>query len=503
MINKSAIICVDDERDVLASLRQELEEVFGDEYQIEIASDAKECLEIYDELEEDEYKIPVVISDYIMPGMKGDELFKILHEKNSRTFKIMLTGQADAIGIANALNYGNLYRVITKPWKFDELIFTVKEAIKNYKKNEFIEKQHFELKRNKELSDALKKYNFKFNKIIEENKRIFNFILPSLINISTVFERNYFIGHTKFIIGLSLRLAEELEFNNESRISIVLSTLLLHQIMQNMPEKFIGVDPNSLKNNESKEFFSLFNTEIDKLSQNEYLNKYVLILTKIWEHYDGTGLPHGLTFNQLSKATQIINLAIVYHIGVYKISDDDLKILEKDGEVSQPPEESSKRHALTMQYIFKNSSWYDLDIMNVFQRLVKSKTCPELIPDKHLIKIYASGDEIRIMKYSAEEFHYDENKKIIIPIEKLMANLKKKKPQDKKELKRALETKLTISELHAGMIAGADIITKYGRLIVAKDTTLSKDDIEEIVKIKRHGLFTDQDEFVVYIPREV
>ena len=81
MMNRSAIICVDDEKDVLTSLRQELEEVFGDEYQIEIAENAKECLEIYDELEEEEYRIPVVISDYIMPGMKGDELFKILHEK--------------------------------------------------------------------------------------------------------------------------------------------------------------------------------------------------------------------------------------------------------------------------------------------------------------------------------------------------------------------------------------------------------------------------------------
>lgn len=39
-MNKNAIICVDDEKDVLASLRQELEEVFGDEYQIEIAGNA-------------------------------------------------------------------------------------------------------------------------------------------------------------------------------------------------------------------------------------------------------------------------------------------------------------------------------------------------------------------------------------------------------------------------------------------------------------------------------
>jgi two-component system sensor histidine kinase/response regulator len=73
-LKKIALLCVDDEELILHSLKSELANFDGRKYDIELAESGPEALEIFDELLNDGYDIPVVISDYIMPGMKGDEL---------------------------------------------------------------------------------------------------------------------------------------------------------------------------------------------------------------------------------------------------------------------------------------------------------------------------------------------------------------------------------------------------------------------------------------------
>lgn len=85
-------------------------------------------MDLFEELLADQVDIPVMISDHIMPDMKGDELLWRVHEISPKTLKIMLTGQAtDAV--TKAINHANLYRYIAKPWEATDLILTVKEAI--------------------------------------------------------------------------------------------------------------------------------------------------------------------------------------------------------------------------------------------------------------------------------------------------------------------------------------------------------------------------------------
>ena len=71
---RPVIICVDDEKLILDSLKGQLQHKFTAECNLEIAESAEEALELLDELMEDEIEVPLVISDQIMPGMKGDEL---------------------------------------------------------------------------------------------------------------------------------------------------------------------------------------------------------------------------------------------------------------------------------------------------------------------------------------------------------------------------------------------------------------------------------------------
>lgn len=131
-MNQFVIVCVDDEPTVLRSLKTELQEAIGNEYIIEIAESAEEALDLISELLADDYEIPVIISDHIMPGMKGDELLGIIHVISPKSIKIMLTGQADLQAVSNAIQYAKLYRYIAKPWQAEDLSLTVKEAINSY-----------------------------------------------------------------------------------------------------------------------------------------------------------------------------------------------------------------------------------------------------------------------------------------------------------------------------------------------------------------------------------
>ena len=131
-MKKQAVICVDDERLVLTSLTRELHRMLGADYLIETSEDGEDALDIFQELISDGYDVPLVISDYIMPHMKGDELLRRIHDASPKTLTIMLTGQADMDGVTRAINYANLYRFIAKPWHQSDLSLTVKEALRSY-----------------------------------------------------------------------------------------------------------------------------------------------------------------------------------------------------------------------------------------------------------------------------------------------------------------------------------------------------------------------------------
>ncbi|NEP14377.1 MAG: response regulator [Symploca sp. SIO2C1] len=155
-MNPPVIICVDDEQTILDSLKIELEEALGDEYLIEVAQDGEEALELLSELLEDNYEVALVISDYIMPGMKGDELLKRIHAISPKTLKIMLTGQADVEAVGNAINYAKLYRYIPKPWQTQDLSLTVTEAVYSYFQDKRLAKKTLKLH---EVNQALEQAN--------------------------------------------------------------------------------------------------------------------------------------------------------------------------------------------------------------------------------------------------------------------------------------------------------------------------------------------------------
>jgi len=154
--NDSIILCVDDDSTVLNALRSMLSSHFGPELQVEFAESGEEALEIEAELRAQGRELGLVISDFMMPGLRGDELLVQLHERSPNTVKILLTGQSDMTGVKRAINDANLYRFLEKPFLNDDIVLTVRAAVRAYWQERDLIRQNAELRRmNAELENIV------------------------------------------------------------------------------------------------------------------------------------------------------------------------------------------------------------------------------------------------------------------------------------------------------------------------------------------------------------
>lgn len=150
MAEEIKILCVDDEPNVLNALKR----FFMDEdYIILTASSGEEGLQT---LEKED--VQVVISDYRMPGMNGVEFLKKVRELRPHTVRLVLSGYADTASIVAAINEGQIYKFLPKPWNDDDLKVTVLNALERYSL----------YKKNRELSSELQAKNEELTKLNAE-----------------------------------------------------------------------------------------------------------------------------------------------------------------------------------------------------------------------------------------------------------------------------------------------------------------------------------------------
>ena len=121
-MKKLAILCVDDERIILDSLKIQIEKNFNYKYIFEYAESAEEALEVIDELLINGIDLLLVISDYQMPGMKGDLFAETLKVKLPGVNILMLTGQITEEKSLDLINKQIVLKVLQKPWKENDLL---------------------------------------------------------------------------------------------------------------------------------------------------------------------------------------------------------------------------------------------------------------------------------------------------------------------------------------------------------------------------------------------
>ncbi len=128
-MSDAAILCVDDEPSILKALKEQLKRRFGKRYVYEVAQSSKEAWEVINELALDDIKLLVIVSDWLMPDVRGDEFLAQVHQRFPSVVTVMLTGQADEDAIARAKQEANLYACLHKPWKEDELTAVIESAL--------------------------------------------------------------------------------------------------------------------------------------------------------------------------------------------------------------------------------------------------------------------------------------------------------------------------------------------------------------------------------------
>ncbi len=122
---KLKLMVVDDEPDNLDLLFR----TFRRDFQVFKADSALKALQIL----EDEGEMAVIISDQRMPEMNGTEFLGKTVERFPDTIRILLTGYTDVEDLVEAINSGQVFKYITKPWNPEELKSVIKQASETYK----------------------------------------------------------------------------------------------------------------------------------------------------------------------------------------------------------------------------------------------------------------------------------------------------------------------------------------------------------------------------------
>ncbi len=124
MLKHMYVLALDDEESILASLERNF---LREPYRVGMASQVDKAWEILAS-----EKIKVVISDQRMPGVSGVDFLRQVKEKYPDIVRILLTGHADMQAAEEAVNLGEVYRFLTKPWNGEDLKVTVRKAMENY-----------------------------------------------------------------------------------------------------------------------------------------------------------------------------------------------------------------------------------------------------------------------------------------------------------------------------------------------------------------------------------
>ncbi len=166
------VLCIDDESHNLEAL----ERLLRKKYKVVTADSGAAALK---ELENHSFSL--IISDQKMPEMTGVEFFMKAIEKQPEAIRILLTGYTDLESVISAINQGQIYRYITKPWEPEEFLGIVRQGIEVFEMKNTIAQQNAELQKANEELKSLDKMKSDFMVLVNHELKtpltgIFSFV---------------------------------------------------------------------------------------------------------------------------------------------------------------------------------------------------------------------------------------------------------------------------------------------------------------------------------------
>ncbi|MBI3235066.1 MAG: response regulator [Bacteroidetes bacterium] len=147
---KIKILYIDDEKSNLIGFKSSFREL----YDVHLAESAQQGREILDTI-----PIDIIFTDQRMPEVTGVQFLESILEIYPEPMRILITGYTDFSALVDAVNKGNIYRYLQKPWKEEEIIMCVNQAFEVY-----------DLRRkNKKLTEDLAKVNDQLEFLLRQN----------------------------------------------------------------------------------------------------------------------------------------------------------------------------------------------------------------------------------------------------------------------------------------------------------------------------------------------
>lgn len=310
--NKPAILFVDDEKNILASLKRLF---FAEDYEILLAGSAVEALEIVKSRD-----IQIIISDQRMPAMTGVEFLVKAAVSLPDSIRIILTGYADLNAAMKAINEGRVYKFITKPWNDEELKLVVRRALEYYhlqkeKKGlvEVVKRQYAELlelnenlnQKVKERTKTIFEKNKELKSLNEELKDSFNKVIR--IFVSFLQEKSDELGdHSKRVAAASRYIASALNLS-EDEVDTIEIAALLHDIGKiGIPASILAKPTNQMLMKE-RILYERHPLKGQSLVESVgRLEEVGLIIRHHHEKYNGAGFPDKLKGEEIPLGSRII-----------------------------------------------------------------------------------------------------------------------------------------------------------------------------------------------------
>jgi response regulator RpfG family c-di-GMP phosphodiesterase len=146
---KHTVLCVDDERNILQSLKRLLRK---ESYHLLLANSGDEAFKLLEA-----NKVHLIISDQRMPEMNGTEFMAVVKERYPDALRVILTGYTDVDSITESINKGHIYKFFLKPWNDHNLKLEIRQALDQYDL----------IKANKQLDETVLRQNQELQKINE------------------------------------------------------------------------------------------------------------------------------------------------------------------------------------------------------------------------------------------------------------------------------------------------------------------------------------------------
>lgn len=299
------VLCVDDEPSILSALRRVLR---AEGCRLLIAQGGVEALAILAT-----EAVDVVVSDMRMPGMDGAQLLAQVREQWPGTARILLTGYADMDATIAAINNGQIYRYIHKPWDEHELRLTVRQQLERerLRLQELTQQQNQALQ---ELNVALEaRVAERTAELSVANERLKRNYLTVIRTFSGLLELRggVLAGHGKRVGDLARRMGVALELPTEQIQDLFVAGLLHDLGFTAIPENVLTIAQMLLGPAEMNAYRRHPVLAAQALMALEDMQGVIPIVRGHHERFDGKGFPDRLMGTDIPLGARI--LAVVDH----------------------------------------------------------------------------------------------------------------------------------------------------------------------------------------------